>query len=320
MKPSDQKGFRAFNRCRLISPLLLPLLVVSSAIARIRRIEISTYIHPGPAASAAARAYFPGQGRLGGGVVPRGSADFLSPEKEKLRAGQLKLVILDRAKLRNNRPDYDAIGLQWNGNVYQLSTQDNLIYPLMKFIKRGSYIAYTIPVAGYNKDYFDNNHLVPFRNVGRLGMGYVAEEFKSTPHAGFLEYVDFARAEVITNYNLKARILRDVRRGNGQRAGIGSYVNADFHVTYQVFLDNVGGKKVADVGGLPLRYHWVAPKRGSAVVRDVEVFKFPETEFDEQYRAVLFFQTAAILRQFMKDNRPEFDRFMKEVGDLVGER
>jgi hypothetical protein len=313
MRLSDHSGLRTLKGCRFILSLLLALLIVSSAAAGIRRIEISRYVQP---LSVTAGAYFLQEFQFSGGVVPRGTAEFLSPAKVKLDAGQLKLVILDKAKLRNDRPDYDVIGIQWKGDVYQLLAQDDLIYPLMKFIQRGSYIAYTIPMAGLNKDYFQQNALLPVPKSG----AYVAKEFKSVPHTEFLREVDLDTDTEAMPPNLKAMIMQDVNKGNKQLAEEGSYVNADFHVKYQVFLDNANGKKVADVGGLPLRYHWNIAIDGSAILEDVEVFTFPEEDFDLQYRAVLFFQTAAILRQLSQDNRQEFDRFLKEVGDIVGEQ
>lgn len=311
MRHSDQNGFRVLKRCRFLFSLLLVLLSVCNTAAGIRRVEISHHIEP---SSIAASTYFLSHGRYGGGIVPRGVAEFLSPTQVRLSARQLKLVILDKAKLRNDQPDYDSIGIQWNDDVYELSAQDDLIYPLMKFVQRGSYIAYTIPDE-IDAAYFRKNALVPTL------VGYVAKEFNSAPHAGFLYNVDLWTETEEVPLELKDMIMKDVNKskGDGQLRNPGTYVNADFHVKYQVFLNNANGKRVADVGGLPLRYVWDVARNGSTIVSDVEVFTFPEKEFDLQYRAVLFFQTAAILRQFSEDNKQEFDRFLKEVGEVMGE-
>lgn len=310
MKPFTQNRHWALKSSRFIFSFLLALLVFCDVTAGIRRVEISRYVQP---SSTRGRDFFRVHGRYAGGVVPRGMAEFLSPAKVRLSARQLKLVIIDKAKLRNDQPDYDAIGIQWKGNVYKLSAQDDLIYPLMKFIQRGSYIVYTLPIVDYDEDYFRNNHLV------NIGAGYIAKEFVSDGLAEFLEDVDFIEdtdTEEMPD-SLKARIIKQANTGIGEFVRFGTYVNADFHVKYQVFLDNAGGKRVADVGGLPLRYYWNVAEDGSVIVDNVKVFKFPEEEFDLQYRAVLFFQTAAILRQFKQDNRPEFDRFLKEVGKIT---
>jgi hypothetical protein len=248
--------------------------------------------------------------------VPWGTAEFLSPAGLKLGARQLQLVILDKAKLRNDQPDYDAIGIRWNGKIYKLSAQDDLIYPLMKFIQRGSYIAYTIPVVDFDEDYFQENALVSD------GLGsYVAQEFASVTHAEFLSEVDLDTETEEIPADIKARIISEVNQGKEQASSrIGTYVNADFHVKYKVFLDIVNGDTTAEVGGLPLRYFWRVASNDSAIIRNVQVFKFPEEKFDLQYRAILFFQTAAILRQFSLTNKREFNRFLKEVGVAVGRR
>ena len=295
---------------RITLCILLVSLIVTNIAGQVRRkIEIAKVIQP---TSSGARSYFPRQFRFGGGVVPRGSAEFFNPTGERIGASQLRFVVLDKAKLSNNRTDYGAIGIRWNGDVYQLSVPDDLIYPMMRFIERGSYIAYTIPVAGYNKAYFKRNALV------EGGGGYVAKEFEDI--ADFLGDVDLDFEVEQLREDLKAKIMRDVnttRNGTLKKAyDMGSYVNADFHVKYQVYLE-AKGKKVVDVGGLPLRYYWNIARDGSAVLDDVEVFRFPEEQFDTHDRAVLFFQTAAILRQLRQDNIVEFNRFLKEVESLV---
>ena len=317
MQLSAQNNFQATKRTRFILPFFLLFLVICDVAAGVRKVEISRFVQP---TSTRGKSFFRVQGRYAGGVVPRGTAEFLSPGKVKLNARQLKLVVIDKDKLRNDKSDYDAIGLQWKGGIYQLSTQDDLIYPLMKFVLRGSYIAFTYPFISYDPGYFKKNALVPYKKRILLGMSYVAKEFSSDRHAEFLDNVDLIEDADEMPANLKARIIKQANTGMGEFADYGTHVNADFHVKYQVFLDNVDGNKVADVGGLPLRYHWDAATGGSVIVHDVEVFKFPEDEFGLQYRAVLFFQTAAILRQFKQDNRPEFDRFLKEVSNIIGEQ
>lgn len=309
MMLANRSGFRGLTGCRFIISVFLILLIIYQATAGIRRVQISKQLHSSPVEAAS---YFRVHGAYGGGVVPRGTAEFLSPAKARLSAGQLQLVILNKTKLANNRADYDAIGIRWQDKVYQLTTQDDLLYPLMKFIQRGSYIAFTIPVAKFNKKYFEQNGLLPYRNA------FVAKEFQIDSHKEFLAYTDVDTKTEAIPVNLKVNIVKEANKSIVAFASPGTYVNADFHVKYQVFLDLVKGKSVADVGGLPLRYHWYIGKNGSSIVHNVEVFKFPEKELSLQYRAVLFFQTAAILRQFKRDNPREFDRFLIEVGRVIG--
>lgn len=153
--------------------------------------------------------------------------------------------------------------------------------------------------------------------------GYVAQEFNSANHADFLTDVDLDTETEGMDTKLKATIMRDMSVFNGEPDEWNTtYVNADFHVKYQVFLDIDNGKRVVDVGGLPLRYFYRVAldditRDEIAKVVDVEVFKFPEEEFSLQDRAVMFFQTAAILRQFSQDNKPEFNRFLGEVSAVV---
>jgi hypothetical protein len=300
---------------RLIVSVLLSLAIILSAVAQVRqRIDASKFIN---LSSRDAGKYFAGEFRYGGGVVPRGNAEFLSPTKLKLSARQLQLVILDKAKLANDHTDYDAIGISWNGQSYKLAAPDDFILPLMQFIQRGSYIIYTLPVAGFDKAYFQRNGLLPFRKVnveGHVFMGYAAKEFKSIRQKEFLQNVDFANTTRMAK-TTKASIIADIRnrvRGSNQPASaFGTYVNADFHVKYHFYLNSKS--RVVDSDGLPLRYAFSVATDGTAIIRDIEVFAFPTTPYDSQDRAVLFFQTAALLRQFHDDNRPAFDRFLKEV-------
>jgi hypothetical protein len=323
---SHQSRFTATNRRKTVLTILLVFLVVFNALGQVRtKLEASRFINPSPAAAT----YFRTAVRYGGGVVPYGSAEFISPTNAKLKANQLELVILDEPKLSNNRTDYDAIGIRWQGEVYQLSVPDDLIYPLMKFVQRGSYIAYTVAVAGFDEDYFKKNYLVYVGKVkldGEDFNAYAARELRSAPHVKFLKALDLLTVTEPMNAKLTAMIMRDVGTGPlqllqlAQSSSISSYVNADFHVTYKVFLvDN--GKKVVDVGGLPLRYYWTVASDGSAMaIRGVEVFRFPRKEYSLQDRAVMFFQTAAILRQFNRDNKPAFNRFLREVGAAVAKK
>jgi len=311
---------------------LLLILVVCTGVAAPRELEYSRYVHTppaGPAAIPTPRAtYFRAQYRFGGGVVPHGAAEFQPMDGKKTTARDLRLTVLDPQKLTNGRPDADAIGLTWDGNAYPLAAVDDMILPLMEFVDRGSYIAYTIPVAGFDEEYFKASKLMPRPELKLDDLhGYVAQEFDTREYAKFLHDLDLRTRVQPLPADVKARIMANAPGRNAAGTTPGSYVNADFDVRYVVFLDTVGGKRVADVGGLPLRYDWSVAK-GGGVIDDVDVFVFPdrknkafwdEEHFELQYKAVLFFQTAAVLRQFRQDNKDEFDRFKGEVrGHLRG--
>src|SRR5688500_18326200 len=114
-------------RSRPVVALLLVLAVGFGAIAQVRRrIQVSRSLNPSPVAGI----YFRGSFRFGGGVVPRGTAQFLTPARRQLGVRQLELVILDPAKIANNRVDLDAIGIKWRGQVYKIAIPDDFVYPL----------------------------------------------------------------------------------------------------------------------------------------------------------------------------------------------
>lgn len=301
---------------RLVVSLVLILTIAFGAVAQVRRrIQVSKMINP----SEVAGSYFSHDFKFGGGVVPRGAAEFVSPANTELSAQQLEFVILDQAKLGDDQTDYDAIGLRWQGETYKLAVPDDFVYPLMKFIQRNSYIVYTIPVTGSDKTYFDRNGLIPFKRV-RLGedvyMAYAALEFNSARQKEFLHRVDFAKTYQLSDAT-KGPIIDDIQRrvrGSNQPASaLGTYVNADFHVKYHFYLTTTDGQNVVDSDGLPLRYAFFVATDGTAIIDDIEVFAFPKTPYDFQDQAILFFQTTAILRQFHKDNPRAFNRFLAQV-------
>lgn len=318
---SHHSRFRFHSR--LIVSLVLILTIAFGAIAQVRRrIQVSKMINP----SEVAGTYFSSDFKFGGGVVPRGAAEFVSPDNTELSAQQLELVILDNAKLANNQTDYDAIGLRWQGETYKLAVPDDFVYPLMKFIQRNSYIVYTIPVTGTDNTYFGRNGLVPFRRV-RLGedvyMAYAALEFTAARQKEFLHGVDFAKTFKLSDAT-KAPIIDDiegrVRGSNIPASQWGTYVNADFHVKYHFYMTTTDGQNVVDSDGLPLRYAFFVATDGTAIIEDIEVFAFPKTPYDFQDQAILFFQATAILRQFHEHNPRAFNRFLAQVTAVTRNR
>jgi hypothetical protein len=319
MRATSALGLLTCNVRRVLVSACIVFLAIGSSVAAPLEIEYSAFIF---AASATSHAdiYFRDDYQYGGGVVPRGEAEF-RVRHEKVSVRELRLTVLNKARLTNERPDDDAIGIVWKGTTYPLAAADDLVLPLMKFIDRGAFIAFTMPFAAFNQEYFRDNQLL----YDRQSEGYVAKEF--VPYANFLCAIDATRGI----RDLPAR-LRDNILQNTNRTGVngwvrrGSYVNADFHVRYQVFLETAEKGHVANVGGLPLRYRWNIGQ-GGAVIHDVQVFAFPDRKkirnlkaYEHQYSAVLFFQTAAILRQFHEENPDEFTRFSNEVSQALAKR
>jgi hypothetical protein len=316
MKHLENSDSQSPKLRHLLLSLLLVISFVCSVVAGIRPGTIMLTYNPEWTDFVNNRVMYAGnQVMYAGGVVPRGSANFILSSNQSVGADKLKLVILNKDKLGDNKVDYDAIGIEWNGGVYELTTQDDLIYPLMKFVERGSspepkkaYIAYTIPEV-INTDYFVKNSLLALGSDN-----YVAEEFYN--HVPFLHGVDYAKTSEFSE-DYKSNILSKYVNLDETYRYSQSYVNNDFHVQYQVFLESNNGKKVADVSGLPLRYYYVVGRNNNVTFMNAERFSSPETKDVLQYRSVLFFQTAAILRQFKKDNPDEFNRFMTNVKNVV---
>ena len=319
MNPGTHKKLLA-NWSRCFCSLIVLLALLSQVLGQIRGIEISRFIQTAPLAST----FFRVSARFAGGVAPNGSAEFLAPEPAltKIKPSELKLTVLDRRKLANDLPDYDAIGIQWKGVAYKLTTDDTVLLPLMKFVASGHEIAYTIPEEEDNDpEYFKNNGLVALP-VTLFEERYVAKELRDDDLVDFLDRFDVSESivEPLDN-SIKCGILGDIAKTNtplGKFLRRGTWVNADFHVNYKVFLETKNGSSTAAVGGLPLRYYWNVYEKGNSV-SDVEVFRFPEREHTLEYEAILFFQTAAILRQFKESNPAEFNRFLREVSSIVKE-
>jgi len=302
----DKRRFPRSHFFRLALSLALIAVVAFASLAQVRPMEISRYVQP------AATTFFSKFGKFAGGIVPRGEAEFYSPANVKLNPSELKLVILDQSKLRDAKADFDVVGIEWKGNKYRLMAQDNLIYRQMKFIQRDGHIVYTI-TDKYDEVYFDGESLVESCERD----SYVAKEFALLEHRSFLDKVDLSSSTEKLPRTTEAAIIRNLSGSATPGGGnyyTESYLNADFDVKYQVFLeDRPNGDRVATVGGLPLRYHWDGSSGNSVTVKGVEVFAFPEEEKSLQYRAVLFFQATAILRQFSNSNKPAFSAFLNEV-------
>src|SRR6185436_10945448 len=120
MRHSRQDCPRPFNRIRLPLSILLALLFVSNAAGQIRSAEVYRFVRP--SATSIGRDFFSFHVRFAGGVAPWGTATFHGPANAPLtpiQLKQLRLVILDKDKLRNHEPDFDAIGIRWENNVYR---------------------------------------------------------------------------------------------------------------------------------------------------------------------------------------------------------
>lgn len=287
---------------------LLGLVVhMMTAFLPVRRAEMSSFIN---FSSQRASVGFFGSGEFmySGGVVPRGLATFLRPDGTRINGKDLGLAIINKSKFANRISDFDAIGIKYGNEVYKISMDDKLLYPLMKFVKSGTYTAYTIP-PNYDAEYFRKKEFVEWNDA------YVAREFEG--HELFLDAVDLDTEIESLPLEMEKKIVQsfDTLYSNRElnQSKSGSYINADFHITYQVFLETMDGEKVADIAGLPLRYYYGVNSSNQPIIRQVKIFQFPEDEHSLQYKSTVFFQAAAVLRYFKHKNPAEFARFMNEV-------
>lgn len=258
------------------------------------------------------RYHFP----FGGGVVPRGSVVFYNSSNAKISASKLKLEILDRIKLTNGKPNYDAVGVSWNGKSYILTLDDDILLPLLEFVSRGSYIAYTLPEEK-DVDYFLRNKLI---KTSIDQSTYVAKEFIALRHQQFLKDIDFLGDGDMTEIEtdpLPEKVVNSIKAEVNGSLPIpkewDTYVNADFNVRYRAYLRTTNGQRTIEIAGLPLRYYWGYSSNRKAAITDVRILKFPDKKYSLRWRAVVFFQAAAILRQIKLENRAEFNRFLNEV-------
>lgn len=270
-----------------------------SAAWAVRNADLSSFVNTG---SGVAVAFFHGPHYLySGGVSLRAHGlQFLSEDNSVIAIEDLSL-------------QFDATGgtvkLGYKDALYELPIEDAMVCPLAKFVSRGAYTIYTIPVVREDEKYFSDSGLV------ETAGGYVAKEFLGTKYVKFLDAVDLMSGTAPLPEALKKAVIDKINSGlpNFDSSEEGTYVNADFNIDYKAYLTKEGDRRFIDIAGLPLRYSWDVGAGEKAVIRDVEVFKFPERQSGLQYRAVLLFQNAAVLRRFATQRKDSFQVFMESA-------
>jgi hypothetical protein len=296
---------------RMVGILLLSVGILFNGYSQVRKdIQIASFLFP----DVSAAAFFADDARFSGGVSPLGSAQFYSPAGDEVAPANLKLRVIHPERFANSTIDFDAIGLEWNSSIYKMASIDMMLLSTMEFIKSESAIAYTIPMMDPDSSCLQKNRLV------ESGWAYFFEGFKDISQSVFLDSVDLdTRVKPLPN-ETQIMIVRSLGQSALQERNYdleGSYVNTDIIVKYQVYLATEAGNKVVNVGGNPLRYNYQydnATKKTS--IWKVEMFSFPESAFNLQDKAFIFFQTTAILRRIYNKNPAEFDRFYNELKGL----
>lgn len=298
----SKMGPRTNKALLLLSVSLLSLCLVEPAIA-LRRSEMASFMSP---TSYDGQKYFAGGDFIfAGGVVLRGRAVFLE-DKKQINVNQLNLQYSRTDQLKGG-----SVAVIYQGKSFALEIPERTICPLAQFVNRDGIIAFTVPVVAFDADYFAKNNLIESNEDD-----YVAKEFFDAGLADFLEKVDLDTLTVPLEREWQTKIKTDINGKNGGAVNKwvkpGTYVNADFHITYQALLVEKTGRLIVDIAGLPLRYHWDVGSNG-AILNKIEIYAFPQEKQKLHYEAVLFFQNAAIFRQFKLDKPADFNRFASEA-------
>lgn len=303
---SLKRGFRAVTAVTVVA-ILFFVPVYSYAV---RPHDTASLISPH---SQIANAFFSGPDYLfAGGVVPRGQATFQTEDERQISPMDLEFVF--KADKFGVKPDGDAIHIHWNSRAFTLPIPDRQIVPLLRFINADRTIAFTIPPVEPTAEYIKQSGLKDLLNGA-----YVARELADPALVDLLDFVDVEADTEPLDSKLERQILVSIF-GKGRQderiVALGSYVNADFHVTYKAYLVESQRGNYVDIAGLPLRYHWNVGSSKKAIVNAVETFSFPDDKDSLQYRAVMFFQNAAVFRQYKTSNPAGFDELLKAVKDV----
>lgn len=285
---------------------VVSLLSFLSASWAVRNADVSSFVNTG---SGVAVAFFH-------------SPHFLYSGGVSLRARSLKFLTGDNSPIGINdltlqfEENGGSVKIGYNNVLYELPIEDAMVCPLTKFVARGAYTIYTIPVVRENEQYFSANGLV------EAGDGYIAKEFAGTKYESFLGDVDLGIETGSLPSALKKAIIDNINSGlpNLNSSEEGTYVNADFNIDYKAYLTKDGDRRFIDIAGLPLRYFWDVSAGDKAVIRDVKIFEFPQRQSGLQYKAVLLFQNAAVLRQFATQRSDSFQAFLKTACNYYDQR
>jgi hypothetical protein len=282
----------------LVVTTLLFLFGFCSSVSAIRNVSVASYVFPNAPGGVA---HFGGNFAYSGGVSPAArEVRFLDSSGRPLPTEELNIVFR-----RIGSQEY--VGITSGNETYELAMPSGMACPLGRYIARNATIAFTVP-SRIDNQFFSNNRLVPYKNTN----AYIAREFSNTKFADFLKELDLDTS--ITGplpNNLRTALMNEINSANQTHpvSWSESYVNADFHVTYSAYLISKGGRNIVDIAGLPLRYYWSIAPNGKAAINTVHVFSFPSTERGLLYEGVIFFQNAAVFKQFNQDAKSRFTAF-----------
>lgn len=301
-----------FGTNSIFVALAATCLMLSSAYAGIRvtGVDHSKYINP-EAVERIADVFDPVPGalfRVAGGVILDGSAAFYLEGEDSadlISPSQVTLQI-----------ENELVFLVHDGVSFALEIHHGIACPLGEFVQRGGIIAFTIPPMSEAEDI---ERLVA---EGIVEGGY-AREFMGTPFEGLFYGMDFAAPAPLPD-GLSDRIVDAVSIAAGliqdSVSSIGSYVNSDQQVEYQVYL-MVGSNEV-EVAGAPLRYDWDWQTNGQPRINFVTGWSL-EFEQDRvatvgaepfgQYDYVNAAQVAGIFRELSRTNPSNFSTFVSDA-------
>lgn len=249
---------------------------------------------------------------LSGGVVFHGQATFFFRHEDESEE-----PVLDNLSLK---ADADGnVFISYKDVSYSFDMHQGLACPLARFTLRGGIIAYTIPSR------LDLLRIREQQLVSTVGNAWIAKEFSGGPFENLMERADFADVEPLPD-KLMTEIIEHLNfdiSAKGREESFwdwDSYFNADFQVTYQVFLREAD--TAVSVAGVPLRYYWIYAEDGGAFIvnigihsqnisEDSQLTNFIDDPFApvSQYDVVRLFQAASIFRTIQDHSLDEFRLF-----------
>jgi hypothetical protein len=282
------------------------LLLSATACAELRKAQIASFVAISPQTplhfSSPIAAYT-------GGVLCKGSFQLWNQPNRGVQSlvsfRDIKLTV-DPSKFTNKKTDYDSVAVKWQGKSYELETSDTLLEATYQFVANNRSIAFTISDPIEEK-LAKSHNLV----AGPSDTSYIVAELKAFPK--FLERVDVDTEDEDIDKNLESQLIKNANGGTVPATKdfiSASYTNSDSDVTYRGFFSYKNNKYQIITEGLPLRYYWGINRK----TKQVQVFKvrawiYPETPYDTQHKAILFYQTVAFLRQLKNDNPVAFQSF-----------
>lgn len=292
----------------LISAAAVALVLVSPVTHAIRMASISSVVGtPHSGSSVILRG---GMFAYAGGVMFRGDVTFHGEDDKPIDGASVSL---------SAQPRTGKSSLNRAGSVYQLPVEPRLACALGKFVQNDRVLAYTVPMVADDPAFFAREGLVEKEG------DYVAGELAAYTAELYAADLDVETEEITdaVTHKLVLDSMNDLVRRSGQTLrglaplgaeGSGTYVNADFNVTYKAYLSKQGARKFVDFAGLPLQYFWSLTKDGrTPTFYNVEVFKFPSEQDASQLTSISMFHNAALFR-WMKSNKPaQFERYVTDI-------